>query len=153
MGIEDSVKQFSEQFPALMEEETKLTNQLFEIVKKKIEALEPVVNLMKHYRFYFWHPDLGTRFKTTHGIIVGRNLHNNAEIYVIGPNYEFVDQVDGYTGEVTKKAALSTREFLKICDLDFFFKGLEHIESFLDQALNEKQQKIAEKRNYIERYS
>lgn len=152
MSIEESVTRFNDEFPSLVEEENQLTHQVFESVQKKLTELKPIIDIMRERGYYFTHPSLNDRLKTTNGMIIGRNIHDNSEIYTVSKNLHFVDKVNGYSGEVEDSVML-LEHFLKVCDIEFLSIGIAHIEGFLETALDSMSKRNEKKRQFIEHFT
>jgi hypothetical protein len=153
MNVEESVEQFRKIYPGLMKEEEALSNQITLVFEKKIEEIRPIIDLMKEKHIYFFHPDLGENIRSSHGVILGRNNRNNAEIYVADGRVHFLKKVDGYNNKVLDEHAIGYPGFFQMCDLEFAIKGIEYVRNYLPTLLDKIKNKNSQRKLFLDEHN
>ncbi|MNW65321.1 hypothetical protein D3C74_436960 [compost metagenome] len=104
-----------------------------------MEEITTIIDLFKKKDWEFSHPDLPSA-STTLGIIVGRNIHTNRELYVYDDESGFIRKVQASSpNSFVDDEKMSVYNFLQFCDLEFTFKGIEYTRTALQRILESAQ--------------
>lgn len=152
MNIQESINLFKQEYPALVKEGEDLNQQILSVFEKKLDEITPIISLMKEHDFYFFHPELDKEIKTTHGVILGRNLRNHSELFVFNGSQKLIIRVNSYDDKTSDGSPLSLKYFFQICDLDFAIKGINHVKNYLPELLKELKSTISTKSDFVQKY-